>query len=378
MSRCPVWLLLVVISLAWANLAQAVTPADEATRLKLATRMAVNYENRPLREVLGDIATQAGVEIVCDDASLRAEEVTPDTEVTMRIDGKISAKAALRVVLEQLRLTTIVRPDGRIEVVNRDYPVGLVEKVYQLSPNIRVATGKPRTADPANEDDQLRRRELVTDLLYWINLTEWQLGGGWGTITEIENGSAIVVNQSPKMHEVIRKHLELERRIREPRVVLTVEHLELDERAWRPLKRNRNAAGHCRLPGEGQEGIRNKRKRIDTARVYLLSQDELVDIPVRYEKAKPPGAVDVVQIQASFQKDNQLRIAVAPRSEGRDNFSTESFADVPPGESLLIPVTDNIPGTAIRFDDGTRHVLMITPRVVLPESDENAVYTLRN
>ena len=64
------------------------------------------------------------------------------------------------------------------------------------------------------------------------------------------------------MHEVIRRHLELERRIREPRVVLTVEHLELDERAWRSLKRNRNAAGHFQLSVEMQKDVRNKRKRI--------------------------------------------------------------------------------------------------------------------
>lgn len=378
MSRCPIWLLVVVISLAWADLAQAVTPAQEATRLKLATRMAVYYENRPLREVLGDIATQAGVEIVCDDASLRAEEVTPDTEVTMRIDGKISAKAALRVVLDQLRLTTIVRPDGIIEVVNGDYPVGLVEKVYQLSPSIRVATGNPQTADRTNEDDQLRSLELVTDLLYWINLSEWQLGGGWGTITSIENDSAILVNQSPKMHEVIRKHLELERRIREPRVVLTVEHLELDERAWRPLKRQRNAAGHSQISAARLKSVRDRPERLYSTRTYLLSDGELVDIPVIYKGTAPPGAVDVVQIQASFQKDKQLLIAVAPRSEGRERFTTENFAVVPAGESLLIPVTDNIPGTAIRFDEGTRHVLMLTPRVVPADSDENVVYTLRN
>lgn len=379
MSRCPRWLLTIVISLAWANLAQADTPAQEATRLKLATRMAVYYENRPLGEVLGDIAMQASVEIICDDASLRAEGVTPDTEVTMRINAKISAKAALRVVLEQLRLTTIVHPDGRIEVVDWDYQVGLVEKVYQLSPDLREATGKPQAIDRTKADDQRRRQELVTDLLYLINRSEWHLGGGWGTITSIENDSAILVNQSPKMHEVIRKHFELESRIREPRVVLMVEHLKLDERHWRQLKRHLNAAGHRQIfDARRQSILHSSPVNLHSTRTYLLSDGELIDISVTHEDTTPPGAVDVVQIQASFSKEKQLRIAVAPRSEERERFPNESFAIVPPGEALLIPVTDNIPGTAIRFDDGTRHVLMLTPRVVLPKSDENAVYTLRN
>ena len=378
MSRCPIWLLVVVVSLAWANLAQAVTPAQEATRLKLATPMQVNYVDRPLGEVLSDIATQAGVEIICDDASLRAEEVTPDTPVTLRITGKVSAKSTLRVVLEQLRLTTTVRPDGVIEVVNYTHQVDLIEKIYHLSPSPAKAADKPQAADSAKAADQRQIQELVNDVLYMIESSNWYENGGWGTITAIENGSAIAVNQAPRVHDAILKLLVPESRIREPRVVLTIEHLELDEHAWRPLKRQRNAAGHCQISAARQKSLRDSPERLYSTRVFLLSQGELVDISVNYKEATPPVAVAAVQIQASLQKDNQLLMAVAPRSEGRACFPKESFAVVPAGEALLIPVTDNIPGTAIRFDDGTRHVLMLTPRVVLPDSDENVVYALRN
>jgi len=378
MSRCPSWLLVVVIALVWANLAQAMTPAQEATRLKLATPMDVNYVKCPLGEVLSDIATQAGVEIICDDASLRAAEVTPDSEVTVRFALPISAKSVLGLVLYELRLTYTVRHDGRIEVVDINHRVDLVEKVYHLSPGLKKTSDKSSTSGFSEADAQREAKEFVNDVMRTIEGGNWYENGGWGTITAIENGPAIVVSQSPRVHDSILRLLAQESRIREPRVVVTVEHLELDERQWRPLKRQRNAAGHSQIAGARQKSLRERLDFLYSTRAYWLSQDELVNISMGHQEPTPPGAVPAVQIQASLQKDNQLLIAVAPRSEERERFSEKDFAVVPPGEALLIPVSENFPGKAIRFDDGTRHVLMLTPRVLLPDSDENVVYTLRN
>ncbi len=69
----------------------------------------VKFVNRPLREVLDMLGATAGINIHLHEDGLRAEGVASDTPVTLTLNQPVSLKSALKLILENLRLSYVVQ-----------------------------------------------------------------------------------------------------------------------------------------------------------------------------------------------------------------------------------------------------------------------------
>ena len=87
------------------------TAAEVAIHKKLDTQVKPGYRGQPLSVVIDSLAKQADVAIHLDMVGLDQEAVRSDTPVTLSLDQSISLKSALKLLLEPLHLSYVVRDE---------------------------------------------------------------------------------------------------------------------------------------------------------------------------------------------------------------------------------------------------------------------------
>jgi len=131
------------------------SPAEAVILKKLSTPVTLSHgKPAPLSAVLDDLAKQAGIPIHLDPAGLEKTGARSETPVTITIDQPISLKSALKLVLEQFALDTIIRDEVlkvtapelmKGDYVSRSYPVAdLVIAVPNFSSDGLGITGALR------------------------------------------------------------------------------------------------------------------------------------------------------------------------------------------------------------------------------------------
>ena len=76
---------------------------------KLQTPVNYSCHNRPLNEVLGQLAKLVNVNIHIDEQGLREEGHTPDVPVTLELNSDIMLKSYLNLILEPNHLCYIIK-----------------------------------------------------------------------------------------------------------------------------------------------------------------------------------------------------------------------------------------------------------------------------
>ncbi len=78
---------------------------------KLKTPVSANFQDMPLSDVLHQLARLAAINLHLDPKGLTEEGVSPDTPVTLNLDQEVSLKSALRLILEPLRLSYVIKDE---------------------------------------------------------------------------------------------------------------------------------------------------------------------------------------------------------------------------------------------------------------------------
>lgn len=85
--------------------------AEQEIFRKIDTPVSVKYKNRALGEVLQELSSMTGINMVLDERALSALRVTPDSPVTLQVPNSISLKSALNIILGSLDLTYVIEND---------------------------------------------------------------------------------------------------------------------------------------------------------------------------------------------------------------------------------------------------------------------------
>jgi general secretion pathway protein D len=124
------------------------SPRDIEIEQRLSTPVSLKFQERPLGEVLAYLGKIAQVPVYPDPEGMKAEGVDPSTTmVNIDLTSDISLKSALKLILEPLHLTYIVK-DEVLKITTEDqrrgqlyevvYPVGdLVIPIPNFAPNGR-------------------------------------------------------------------------------------------------------------------------------------------------------------------------------------------------------------------------------------------------
>ncbi len=105
------------------------TPREHQIEAALKTQVLLKYNQRPLSEVLGDLAKLANISIYLDPQGMAAEGVTTDSPVSINLSNEVSLKSALLLILEPLRMNYVITNDV-LKVTSSELTAG---KVYTKS-----------------------------------------------------------------------------------------------------------------------------------------------------------------------------------------------------------------------------------------------------
>ncbi len=173
--------------------ARAAVPAREPAELKtwraLQRRVSVKFEHEPLSEVVKELSSRSGVNLLLDPGGLRDEGVTQETEISITAnDARLAT--LLDQILTPLHLDFAVaneavkitgRQRARGEIISVSYPI------RDLA--MRLENGR-------NVPDAEETTNLIETITSTIAPHSWEERGGPGSVTFSEKSISLVVRQT--------------------------------------------------------------------------------------------------------------------------------------------------------------------------------------
>ena len=269
------------------------TAAELAIQKRLDAKVKPEFRDQPLAATLDALGKQAGVAIHLDMVGLEQEAVRSDTPVTLALDQPISLKSALKLLLEPLHLSYVVRDEVlkvtspqlvRGEVYAVTYPVadlvlpipnftsdGLgisdaLKEGYQRAGNalsVRVdpppvpivptaagaasvnpaslaqiqGSGRTSTGStpsipfgpPSVGGGQQNFGPLIDLIQSTVAAETWDTVGGQGAIRPFDTNLSLVVSQTQEVHDQIADLLEQLRRLQDLQVTIEVRFITLND-----------------------------------------------------------------------------------------------------------------------------------------------------
>ncbi len=182
--------------------------AKNAIEAKLATPVSLNFKDVPLKQVIFDLNTISGINVVADEAALRGAGVSLEQPLSLMVE-KISLKSALNLLLKQVHLTWVIK-DHVVLITTEIQTIGKLKTAeYPLAELVVPIPGVwphcPCSASSSAAESQ--PKELANVLIDLITKTvaadSWSQAGGPGTITYCPEKMALVACQTADAHEEI-------------------------------------------------------------------------------------------------------------------------------------------------------------------------------
>jgi len=262
-----------------------IAPKNEKEReieRRLIMPLTLDFKNTPLRQVVEDLRTWTGINIVLDRRALEEESISQDQTVDMKLDG-VSLKSALTNVLHQVRLTYVIE-DEVLKITTEAHAKGrMVLKTYQVadlvipiedhnaptaasfaeslgvqgpenrtmstsgpspftgqhslqngqsvsgSLNNQSSPSSPSTGSGAQAPKKTMEDVLIKLITNTIKPESWDASGGPGTIDYFPLGMALTINQTPDIQEQVQELLHALRRLQDQEVAVEVRFITISE-----------------------------------------------------------------------------------------------------------------------------------------------------
>ncbi len=199
--------------------------------------VALQFKAMPLRCVIDELRSMTGLNIVPDLAALEDQAISCDRPVTIQLQN-VSLKGALAAILNQLRLTYVIR-DEMVQITTPEKAKGkLVQKTYAVAdlvvpvrssaacdtekreccktPPAPAGAASCCVRNPGNTTEDV----LIQTIINTVSPQSWSAAGGAGTICYFPLAYAIVVDQTLDIHEQVAELLAALRRLQDNEVVL--------------------------------------------------------------------------------------------------------------------------------------------------------------
>jgi hypothetical protein len=177
---------------------ESVAKIQEALRGRLRSN-GLNYVDTPLEEVANVLQNEYGIPIAVHVRALEQIGLGPDEPVTISLHN-ISLRAGLRLMLQQLGLTYIIRNEVLMITTPEEAESNLIVCVYDVS-------------GLADDTDQ-SIRSLIDAIVSCVATETWsQNGGGEAELRPLKPG-LLVIAQTHHVHEEVAHLLDALREMR--------------------------------------------------------------------------------------------------------------------------------------------------------------------
>lgn len=169
-------------------------------RQKLEEPTALDFAEQPLADVIEFLKQKHDIEIQLDNKALTDAGVGNDTPITRTLSG-LTLKTVLKLILDELDLTYVVRNEVLVVTSKTEAESMLVVKIYPVFDLVvRPLDASPRLPG-------MDFTALAKSIMGQVAPTTWHAVGGPGEIKEFVNSGALVISQTTAAHEEIAAYL---------------------------------------------------------------------------------------------------------------------------------------------------------------------------
>lgn len=264
--------------------------AEREINHKMSSVVDLNFSNAPLRQVIDDLRVMTGINFTADVPALEEERVSLDTPINIRLD-KIKLSSGLKVMLDQIHLTSVVADDVLKITTPRRARGTLVQRVYRVadlvmpiedyqqpqsmnleramqrhieqqrmsgigglqtpsnngafmlnkgqevgSTNASMTTNPSQSTSPGMSQigaptttKQTMHDMIVRMIQNTVAPNTWAESGGSGTIDYMPIGMALVINQTVDVQEQVAGLLDALRRLQDLQIAIEIKLITLSE-----------------------------------------------------------------------------------------------------------------------------------------------------
>ncbi len=107
---------------------------EREIKQKLSTQeVEINYQERPLSEVIEELSAVTGTNIVLDSRALSAINVDSNTPVSLKMNNRVLFKSALNIMLDSLDCAYVIENDSLIITSNEAKRSRVYSRVYKVA-----------------------------------------------------------------------------------------------------------------------------------------------------------------------------------------------------------------------------------------------------
>jgi hypothetical protein len=191
----------------WARLTKArvqkkLTQKEQEILKTLDSSIKVDFKDSRLEDVIDYLQTRTGLPIILDKTALDEAGVTYESLVSANFKQGVSVRTLLRVVLNKVNLTYIVKDEAITVLTPERAKNTMVTRTYYLGD--LVGYTDTRLGPVLTQALLLKTgREIVEMIKGSVDPSSWRENGGEGTIVFDPRTLAIVVKQSSEVHSML-------------------------------------------------------------------------------------------------------------------------------------------------------------------------------
>lgn len=388
------------------------TSSEIAIWKALRKPATLKTDKQPLSDVMRKLAQDFGINIVVDSLGLNEVGLTPETPISMEVDG-IKLKSVLNLMLlpqdlafmiknEVLVITSKTRAQGKRYVVS--YPVAdLVIPIPMTGP---VSADEPIPVVNRNSVDF---NSLIEVIEASVQPVDWERLGGTGSIRAFDPTMCLVIRQSKEAHQEIETLLTELRRQRDFHVSVETRILEnLPDKAWERLgldldanslmartQQNKGPLGGVLLNDEEVKSLLEAAQ--NHSRTNLIQPPEVALLNgytahvTEYTAGGKPHPLQrpfyLQPVISADRREVRLNLRVSDQQSEPQQLQTY-VTTVPDGKAVLIelvaqktnqtgvPVTDKAADAKVfkkTTADQTRTFLLLRPKIIVQQEEEEPV-----
>ncbi|HEY1859767.1 MAG TPA: hypothetical protein VGG61_05415, partial [Gemmataceae bacterium] len=191
----------------WARLTKArvqkkLTEKEQNILKTLDSSIKVDFKDSRLEDVIDYLQTRTGLTIILDKTALDEAGVTYESLVSANFKQGVSVRTLLRVVLNKVNLTYIVKDEAITVLTPERAKNTMVTRTYYLGDLVSYTDAR---LGPVLTQALLLKtgREIVEMVKGSVDPTSWRENGGEGTIVFDPRTLSIVVKQSSEVHSML-------------------------------------------------------------------------------------------------------------------------------------------------------------------------------
>ncbi len=375
--------------------AQKQSGASTRFTVVVGGRITCNFEDEGLDRVIKSLAEQSQLNITLDPRGLDEEGIQRTQPINIALKD-VSVPSALKLILEPLNLAVVVE-EGVLVVTSKQRAKGeLLVKAYAVADLVVPLPANPLSNELNPDTKPKHNSQALMDLVKTtIQPNTWDEMGGAGSLRFNDATLSLVIRTTANVHQEITELLSQLRKLHDTQVTVEMSIISIrDDLVPREINGSTEVSSLVLTQTARQSFVEkwqaDRLTNIIAAPKITLFNGQTASLSSN-ELSSKDHVVNLVMNGTASGDRKSVRLSLGINGESFDTAIRRQQETLQEGQSLILDITDDISAPAellkklpiatdsdeardilesIRPKDGSRVLLLVTPKVIVVEEEE--------